>query len=497
MKKSGLWVTPTSYIEFADSGKTMSSMIATRERSIDYLGMMSYLPNPDVVLKKLNKDITVYRDLLVDAHVAACAGSRLSGVKSLKWEIDRGMSKNRQAKFIQDVFEDMDVMSLVSEILDAPFFGYQPLEITWQTGRGSWLPKKIEGKPPEWFVFGQQNELRFRSKANYIEGEELPARKFLLARHRATYANPYGSAVLAPVFWPVFFKKGGWKSWVVFCEKYGMPYLLGKHAPGASDAERHRMLDMLERLVADGIAVIADNSNVEFLEHKAGTASTELYKTLVDACNTEMSKAILGHGAAADSTPGRLGGERDAMAVRKDLIDGDKEIVCRVFNELIDWLVDFNFGDVDRPKFVMYEEEDVDAALSERDKNLTDGGRVKLTKVYYQRAYGFKDDEIEIAEPPTPGAKQPPAEFSALASTDEQQQAIDELVAALPPSQLQGAMEQILEPIMALAESAESYDAMSAGLARLYPELDDSRLRTILERGMFVAEAWGRSGQGA
>jgi hypothetical protein len=76
----GIWVNPTTFVNFADAGASLAKEIATRERSIDFYGLSGYLPNPDPVLKKMGKDIAVYRELMADAHVAACVESRRAGV---------------------------------------------------------------------------------------------------------------------------------------------------------------------------------------------------------------------------------------------------------------------------------------------------------------------------------------------------------------------------------------------------------------------------------
>ena len=91
----------------------------------------------------------------------------------------------------------------------------QPLEVVWRRDGTSTVPDRVVGKPVEWFVFAaEDNSLRLRTKANLILGEELPPKKFLLARYNATYDNPYGERVLSRCFWPVAFKKGGMARWL-------------------------------------------------------------------------------------------------------------------------------------------------------------------------------------------------------------------------------------------------------------------------------------------
>ena len=75
--------------------KKITDEIATRKRALNFYSLINILPDPDIVLKKQGKDITVYKELLCDPHVFACCQSRKSGVLSLEWEINRGIDKDK------------------------------------------------------------------------------------------------------------------------------------------------------------------------------------------------------------------------------------------------------------------------------------------------------------------------------------------------------------------------------------------------------------------
>jgi len=51
--------------------KKLSDEIATRKRSINFYSLGSYLPDPDIVLRKQDKDVKIYRELFCDPHVFA------------------------------------------------------------------------------------------------------------------------------------------------------------------------------------------------------------------------------------------------------------------------------------------------------------------------------------------------------------------------------------------------------------------------------------------
>lgn len=510
-----IWTDQESSIALpAKSQKTLSDEIATRQRRLDFSALSFYLPNPDLVLQYQGGIVSVYYPLLVDAHVWACVQSRKAGVLSLEWELDRGAAKSREAKAAERMLKAMDINGTLSDILDAVLWGYQPMEIMWGEAEGMLTPTEVLAKPSEWFVFATDGALRFLSKDKPMEGEQLPDRKFLCPRNQGSYANPYGERVLSRCFWPVAFKKGGWKFWSVMAEKFGMPYTIGKVPPATTDAFRAHFADQLEALVQDGIAVINDSHNIELLEFKGGLSSGNLYKGLIEAANTEISKAILGHGGAADSTPGRLGGDDASLAVRKEIVDADRRLVEETMNTLLRWFHEMNFSGGEAPRFVMYEEEQVDKALAERDEILTRGAAKKyaFTKEYLMKAYGFAEEDLEDAPPaPVPPVFQPvpaepapgaPPEFSEPAKsrppatrTPFTMDFIDQAAtnsAARAVLDLQKMVEQAMAAIEDAPDDATP-EEVTARLYAAYPKMDADAIVELMTRAGFSANAAGRA----
>jgi len=490
-----LWINEHTAISLSEKKSTLSEEIASRKRSIDFYALGMYLPNPDPVLKKMGKDITVYTELLSDAHMGGCVSSRKSGVKSLEWGIDRGKAKSRQAKLIESLFRDLDVGIILEEMLNAVLYGYQPMEIMWKKTGEYILPASIVGKPPEWFCFGQENELRFRSKENYIYGEALPERKFLLPRNNATYQNPYGFAELSRCFWPITFKRGGLKFWVIFTEKYGMPFIVGKKPRGTDKNDTDALADILEAMVQDAVAVIPDDSSVDIKEASGKSASAQIYSQLLEFCKTEVAIAILGQNLTTEVKGGSYAAAQSHMAVRKDIVDSDKKLVERTFNELIKWIFEINFSGGERPVFSMWEDEDVDKALAERDKTLTDTG-IKFTKDYYIKAYGFEEGDLEIE---TPGSNRSSSlsRLNGLSYAEGEkafpdQTAVDDAMASISPKELQIQSNGILKPIIDLIENGHDYQEILNILSDTYPKMDDVALQEMLTRAVFVSELWGR-----
>ena len=469
--------------------KKLSDEIATRKRSINFYSLGSYLPDPDIVLRKQGKDVKIYRELFCDPHVFACIQSRKAGVLSLEWEINRGLDKAKDAELVEDLLKKLDIHKLINDILDATLFGFQPIEIMWGKVGNYVLPLELKAKPPEWFCYDEENQLKFRTKEHYW-GEGLPPKKFLCPQNNPSYDNPYGERVLSRVFWPVTFKKGGLKFWVVFTEKYGIPHLIGKHPRGATKEETDKLADLLEEMIQDAIAVIPDDSSVEIQEANK-SSSAEIFEKLIDKMNSEISKAILGQTLTTEiGTTGSYAASNTHMAVRQDIIDADKKLVEKTVNQLIQWIYEINFANAEVPVFELYEPEDVDLTLAQRDKILSDTG-VKFTKEYFIKTYGLEEEDFDIREDIIPVN----SNFKQFSEQEEHllpgQAQIENLYKFITEGELNKQSQNMLAPLIDLFESCENYEEAFELLTD--KNLQSKKFEETIQKALFLCELQGRA----
>jgi len=468
--------------------ESLAAQIATRARSAQFfsdLGLM--LPNPDPVLKAIGKDITVYRELRSDPQVGGNIRRRKGAVKALEWGVNNGQAKEGAAQIVEAIFADLEMDRIISEILEAPLYGYQPLEVVWGKVGSYIVPVDIIGKPPEWFCFDAENRLRLRTKEDPVYGELVPDRKFLLPRQDATYDNPYGMPDLSMCFWPTSFKKGGLKFWVTFAEKYGSPWVIGKHPRNTPTEETDDLLEKLADMVQDAVAVIPDDSSVDIKEAAGKSSSADVYERLLMFCRSEVNYALLGQNQTSEANSNRASAQA-GLEVTRDIRDADSRMVEATFNTLIRWIWDFNFNESTRPEFSMWEQEEVDKVLAERDKTLTEAG-VTLTPAYFKRAYGFQDGAL--VDPAKPSGA--PVEFAEGGGDFPDQAALDAAISSLADNHLQGQGQAMLKPLVQLINDSADYAEALGKLATLFPKLDTTSLEEALTRAMFVAELWGQA----
>lgn len=486
----GIWLSEHNFHSFAEEQPgNLAEHIATRARSGDFSSFFGLLPNPDQVLRKMGKRIEVYRELASDAHVKGCLRRRRGAVKAMERGFDRGNAKSRVARNLEAIFKDLPMARIIEQACAGADFGYQPFEILWSTGPGLKVPTEIVAKPPEWFGYDQNNQLRFKSRANQIAGEELPPMRFIVARNNPSYLNPYGEADLASAFWPTTFKRGGLKFWVTFTEKYGTPWAVGKQPRTATAADAEELAGKLDRMVRDAVAVVPDDSSVELLT-VATSANADLFERLLFFCRSEVSIGLLGNNQSIEATANQASAKA-ARDVEVDLRDAMAEMVVEPINQLARWIVDVNYGPgTVAPTYDLWEQEEVDDKLAKRDETLTKAG-AKFSPTYFMRAYSLQEGDLVIDAPSEPEA--PQSAFAEGPVLPPDQAAIDAALAQLPSGELDQAMRALIQPALTAIEFADTPEAAHQALMAAYPTMDEGQLQVVLRRAMFVADLVGQA----
>lgn len=328
--------------------KLKSKEILLREIYTSFYRYTNILPNPDTILRKSGRGLEVYRQLKNDPHVWSCIQSRKSGVLSLGFELQQENSSPEIFAQVQKMLDAIDVYQFESDCLEAPLFGFQPIEVIWSRKDNIIYPKELKARPQESFAFDNDNRLVFRSTGGTTE--PIPEYKIILVQYEASALNPYGHSLLAKCYWPVTFKNGGLRFWVNFTEKYGMPILLGQYQRGATNEEILTLAEQLESVYEDAIIVSPMDVKLELYEPNR-TSSVELYLELIRFANTEISKAILSQTLTTELEGGSYAASQTHFQIRKEIVLADTRLVQSAMNTLIHYFVELNFPNQAQPKF--------------------------------------------------------------------------------------------------------------------------------------------------
>jgi phage gp29-like protein len=467
--------------------------LASRARSLDFYALGMWLPNPDPILKAQGKDIEVYRNMRSDALIGGSIRRRKSAVKALQWGLDRGRAASRTTRAVQTMLDGLDLERIMGQMLDCTLYGYQPMEVLWQRSAGLLVPHDVQGKPPEWFCFDMDNQLRFKTRQDPTLGELLPERKFLLPRQDPSYQNPYGFADLSMCFWPLAFKKGGMEFWLGFAEKFGSAFSVGKLPSTASPEERAALLDSLDALIQDGVAVIPNDGSIEIKEMAGKSASADLYERLVLHCRSEISIALLGQNQTTEASSNKASAST-GLEVTRELRDGDAAIVAAAMNQLIAWVCQANWGEgTPAPVFSLWDQASQDSLQAARDKSNYDAG-ARYTASYWMRAYGYQEGDLQAStDTPMPTPTPKTAAAPASAAFAEASQApdpvapqVDALLEASAP-QWQGMVAQV----QSLLAQTDDLAQVQQALLEAYGQLDSAELVKLMAAAYALAQLKG------
>lgn len=498
--------------------------LATRERAggLDPGLWLGSMPDPDPVLRKRGEYATVLDELTADEQVCTAMQQRkLQTLLRGDYDFSPGRFRGEQAtaeaealcKALVTDLERVDIYNLISEVLDAPYYGYTVAELLWEPGGLGAKLRDVVVKPRRWFGWGagtpgqsgqsgqpgRPGEPLFVGEGGLAEARPLHPHKFVLARHFPTYDNPYGLRLLSRCLWPVAFKKAGVRWWARFCEKYGLPHVIGEALGRMERAEREQNAAMLKRMVEDAVAVVS-GLKLHVLEAKH---QGELHKTYVEYWDAAMAKVLVGQTLSSDVGKGGGGTYAQAQAhlqVLDSYAAADARLVTTFFTDLA-WV----YGQVNRPgvltpTFGYPEPEDLERQ-ARLDKSLHDTG-VRFKKSHYVGRYGLAEEDFELAEE-AEEARAPGAggvEFAAqdqtvavapVSQVADSQELLDGLVDGML-DQAGELLQEQADSLAALLARAESYEDARLLLAEALGPDDEDPLAEQLLNGMLNAALLGR-----
>lgn len=503
----GLYMPDGSFMPF--SVADLSTDLATRRNAGVFFseleGWLSILPDPDPVLRKRGDEATVLRDLSADDQVTTAMLSRKNRVLncphfSIRAGAPEGETPTPEAeelfrRFRQDL-ERTNQRSIISGMLDAPFYGYTPLELLWRFDGDWWHIVDIVPKPYHWFRFDSRNNPVFVGEygLSCADPRPLPPGKFVFVQHHATYDNPYGLRLLSRCLWPVSFKRGGLSFYARFVERHGMPWVVGEAPAGADPEEKQRMARNLARMVQDAVAVIPHGANVK-LESVSQTQG-EIHEKFLSRQDRAISKILMGQTLTVEME----GKNSQAAAqthndVAEGLADSDKAMIRDAWNEIAWIYAQVNAAPGVFAPLAEYDEPEDLNVQADLGKKIREMG-AKFTREYFTGRFGLKPEEftLEGETASLDSGADFAAPFGKKATIAEKAQAnLDAAIVKMLPAALKSGRDFVTQ-VENEIRAAKSYEELEEALAVLLsPSMTPDALESFLARAMTMAAGHGAS----
>lgn len=488
-----------------------------------------------------------------DLHYLSVLGTRKRQVSQLPITVEAASDAaehQAHAELIREFLARDTLESELFDILDAIGKGFSVVEIIWETAGGRWLPKRLAWRDPRWFEFDRIDGETIQLKGQPSGGGQglgggmtrTPLASFQFKFIQHVHAAKSGLAIRGgfarAVAWCYLFKNYGLKDWVSFCEIYGLPFRIGKYAPGASEDDIRKLMQAVANIGSDAAAVMPQSMEVEFVDGKS-TGSADLYEKLCNYLDRQISKAVLGQTATTDADTGGLGSGKEHGDVRADIERADAKLLAATLQrDLVVPIIQLNFGEqalYPRIRIGREESHDTEAMSSALQKLVPLGLKVGMSTV--RDRLGFPDpepDEEVLGQAPKiapPGAldasgrpvmpanpgKAPDGLLSAsyfdaarprhatgrtaellaaavarkLASEADE---IDAAAAAIASEQGRAILAPLIEPMLAALARGESFEDARELLDQAAASMDERELAAALEQACLVARAAGNSG---
>lgn len=371
-----------------------------------FFRFLSYMPNPDDVLQGSGEAITVYREMKTDPRIVSLLRMLKTAIVNHPLRVVQGESHDDVFGFVRNAELLRSLPRIARRMLGAVDYGFQVAEVIWENGEGWWKPVSVETRKPERFAFSPDGGLMWRRLGT--DFEKLDQRyKWLTFRFDEDAENPYGTSVLQSAYWSWKFKKAGLEFWLMATERFSVPSLLAifEHQ-GTQEDIRARALELSRLLTEVSSGSGAAMANVKDLKALEATGSLEGFRTLIELCDTQIAYAIAGASLAVQEGQN---GTRAQATVHEDLFEAQAKGVARdlqpVLQELLDWMVELNFGPGTAAPRIEFDLEDY-ATFADVTAAIDRGVPVSREALYSR--YGLPrpadaEDTFEKPAAPSPG----------------------------------------------------------------------------------------------
>lgn len=408
-----------------------------------FWSVVSYLNTPSALMTDRGGFFATVDEMILDAKIGSHLRMRKDIVSAFPYNIDQKNAPDNVYEFVKDNLKEfLNWENDIKEFLSAIEYGFSFSEILWTQKNGYWVPDSLRNKKPTSILFKLDYDTIAGGKRSkwvpVLSNGNIPLteeRKFLVYRNNPRAENPYGTSDLLMCYWPWKFKQLGWDFWLAAAKKAGVPSLAAlfdAQDPVKAKESAAVLSDTLEQVEGGSGVALANVKDLKVLSMSGVLAD---HKVLIETCNQEISFALTTQSLSTQE--GAYGTRAQATVHDANLLrvcHGDAKALNGTLQQLIDWMVELNFGPgVPSPKG----EFDLEsyASFEEVIKAIT--AKVPVSKEKLYSRYGLpkpKDTEdsfltIEVAETGTPAAGGDPSNVQATALNGAQVSALVELAA--------------------------------------------------------------------
>lgn len=446
-----------------------------------------------------------------DAHLSAEMAKRHLAILGLDWDIlpprNASAAEKKNAAWVKEVLQDTpEFGDLLLSMMQAVGHGFAPIELEWRQDGKEFLPS-FAARPQNWFRLDTTRR-EFRLADASTDGQALLPFGWIMHTAREARTGYLGRlGLMRTLAWPWLYKNYSIGDFAEFLESYGLPIIVGKYQPGATDAEKDTLLAAVAALGHDARAIMPDDMKLEIVQVTGGGSARPLHLTMVDWAEKSMSKCLLGatltsqaDGASSTNALGQVHNE-----VRGDIAAADaRQVAGTLTRDLVYPLLALNRGGVDslrrcpRLSFLTEEPEDLKALAEALPPLVAIGVQVPASYVNERAKIPLPAEGEAVlgarVTPAPPVTPKTPAALAALAAGGGGSASVPDPVDAIAEQLAQAGDRpwgEVLDSVRRVVEQADSLDALQADLLAAYGGLPTAKLTAIMTLALASAELAG------
>lgn len=438
-----------------------------------------------------------------DLHYSSVLRTRKLTVAGIVPTVEAASDDTNDVKLadaVRVMMERPQIPELLFDLLDGLGKGIAVAEILWDTSTVPWMPRDYSWVDPRFLKMDTDTlrQVHVLTEAEPFNGEPLTAYKYIIHQPRLKSGLPLRNGLARLVAVMYMLKSFTVRDWWAFGEKFGLPIVVGKYGPNASPEDIKTLLNAIASLASDAGCAIPSSMLVDMVETASRQGGGDLFEGMAEWCDAQTSKAVLGQTMTTDD------GSSQSQAnvhnqVRMDIARWDARQLENTLNEfLVRPFVMLNYGvqeNYPRVCLRINEPEDLKALVDSIIPLIDRGMKVQMSEMRDKFGLSEPEDGAEVLQPASTASN----DYAMLPALNREQIAlnrtsppddIDTLTAAAI-SDWQRVGTAFTNPVLALANEVDSYEAFLKRLPELQDSLDAGEFVDQLARLCFQARGLG------
>ncbi|MCX6954327.1 MAG: DUF935 family protein, partial [Verrucomicrobia bacterium] len=232
------------------------------------------------------------------------------------------------------------VATLVRQMMRAVGDKYAVHEIVWQPGATAGLTAEFRYCPLQFFE-NTTGRLRFLAQDNVYPGEDLAPGGWMVT---------VGAGLFEATSVAYLFKNLPLRSWLTYCDKFGLPGLHGETTAAFGSEEWNRFRDALATFSQDWALLTSAGAKITPLEVNA--SGTVPHKDLIDRMDRAITRLWRGADLGTMSHAQSAVGSQPQESETEILAAADALLISETLQHYVDaWVIRYRFGTTPRAYF--------------------------------------------------------------------------------------------------------------------------------------------------